>query len=168
MNIDVFPDGRLVIEGKAYKCAIGKGGVKSAKFEDDGATPEGCYPLRRVFYRADRLKKPLTSLDCQIIRPNDGWCDDPGCGSYNKLVKLPHSGGREKLWRDDHVYDIAVPLGYNDSPIAAGKGSAIFLHLAREDYSPTKGCIALNKNDLLEILQKVHKSTQICIHSKSG
>ncbi len=167
MNIDVFSDARLVAGDRTYKCAIGKGGVSSSKTEGDNATPTGCYQLRRVLYRADRISRPNTNLPLKEIKLSDGWCDDPVCPDYNRLVKLPHAGGFEKLWREDHIYDIMLPIGYNDNPPVAGKGSAIFLHMAREDYSPTRGCVALAKDDLLELLRKFDPDTQICIHDKN-
>lgn len=152
--------------GKSYRCAIGKSGFSNNKKEGDGKTPLGIFPLRECWYRADRLSAPKTSLPVKIIRENDGWCDDPKSPDYNRHVALPSVFSHERLWRDDHAYDVIVPLGYNDNPVAAGKGSAIFLHMARDNYKPTEGCVALAKDDLLALLP--HLSPKTCIEIKQG
>jgi len=164
-NIKVLSTGKLIWQGKEYKCALGKSGVVAAekKAEGDKATPEGCFPLREVFYRQDKIKKPETELPVKIINLDDGWCDESKDKNYNKLVKMPYLASAENLWREDFLYDIVVPIGYNDNPPVAGKGSAIFIHIARENYSPTFGCIALALPDLLEILKTVKKETLVCI-----
>lgn len=164
-NIQVYPDGRLVFGGNTYRCAIGRLGVTSRKAEADGATPAGCYPLRKVYYRADKMRKPKTKLETVIINKDDGWCDDPTCPDYNQFVKLPHPGSHERLWRDDdNLYDIVMPIGYNDDPPVPGKGSAIFVHIARPSFTPTNGCVALAEGDLLEILAQITPDTKICIY----
>jgi L,D-peptidoglycan transpeptidase YkuD (ErfK/YbiS/YcfS/YnhG family) len=136
------------------RCTLGSGGVVAAdlKREGDGATPLGVWPMRQVFWRPDRLAQPLTQLPVIALRPDMGWCDDPAHPDYNRQVALPFSAGHEKLWREDHVYDLIVVLGYNDDPVIPGRGSAIFLHLARPDFSPTEGCIACSQQDLLDLL----------------
>lgn len=160
---------QLEFNGKTYPCAIGKGGIKPEedKVEGDGATPAGCFKLREVLYRADRLDEPKTKLPLGEIEPEDGWCDDSDNEDYNQLVTLPHPGSHEELWREDHVYDIIVPIGYNDDPAIPGEGSAIFMHIAREGYTPTDGCVALKQEDLLEILSYCDENTQICIELPS-
>jgi len=123
------------------RCAIGKGGVIGAalKREGDGASPLGTWEMRRVFYRADRHPRPETGLPCVPLRETDGWCDDPDHRLYNRPVTLPFQASHERLWRDDHVYDLIVELGHNDDPPVPNYGSAIFLHIAKPDYSPTEG-----------------------------
>jgi L,D-peptidoglycan transpeptidase YkuD (ErfK/YbiS/YcfS/YnhG family) len=143
---------QLFFNGKAYRCAIGKGGFAADKHEGDGATPLGQFALRECWYRADRLQKPKTGLKTRMISKQDGWCDDPESPDYNKHVTLPYSFSHEELWRQDSRYDLIVPLGYNDSPVLPGKGSAIFLHIAAADYAGTEGCVALTQEDLLEVL----------------
>ena len=148
-------DCRLDMEGlpAPVRCAIGRSGVSFDKHEGDGATPLGRFPLRRVFYRADRIAAPATGLPCVAIAEDLGWCDDPDVPqSYNRAVRLPFSGSHERMWRDDHVYDIVVELGWNDSPPVPGLGSAIFMHLSRPDWSPTEGCVALLEQDLRRVL----------------
>ena len=164
MNIEVYTAGRLVFGNKTYHCALGRSGVKLDKQEGDGATPAGCYRLRLVLYRADKIAKPKTRLKTFKIARDDGWCDDSASAEYNRLVKLPYSGSAERLWRGNDIYDVVVPIGYNDQPVEPGKGSAIFLHVATNDYKPTDGCVALALPDFLEVLAAVDTQTQICIH----
>ena len=138
--------------GRRWPCAIGPAGIAAEKREGDGATPAGRFAIRRLLYRPDRLPPPLTGLSLLPLSPLDGWCDDPKHPDYNRRVRLPHPASCEKMWRDDACYDLVIPLGYNDDPVVPGKGSAIFLHVARPDYSPTGGCIAIAKPDLLAML----------------
>lgn len=145
-------DGVLHLAGARYRAALGRGGIALHKQEGDGATPAGVLPLRRVLYRADRVRRPRCAVTVLPLAPNDGWCDDPREGAYNQLVRLPFGGGHEALWRTDAVYDVIGVLGWNDGPIVAGQGSAIFLHVARPDYAPTEGCVALALPDLLAAL----------------
>ena len=132
----------------AWRCAIGRGGIRAGKQEGDGATPVGVLPLRRVFYRADRVAAPACRLPVEPLSPADGWCDDPADAAYNRRVTLPHPARHEHLWRDDGLYDLVGVLGWNDAPVVRGRGSAIFLHLARPDLAPTEGCVALAGRDL--------------------
>jgi L,D-peptidoglycan transpeptidase YkuD (ErfK/YbiS/YcfS/YnhG family) len=152
MRAIVRPDGRLILGGRTYRVAVGRGRVRPDKQEGDGASPAGLLPLRRVLYRADRIRPPDCAVPIEPIAPNDGWCDDPSHADYNHLVRLPHHGRCEELWRSDPLYDIVGVLGWNDSPVVRGRGSAIFLHLARPDYAPTEGCIALAADDLRGVL----------------
>jgi len=133
-------------------CALGKGGVRPDKREGDGATPTGRFPLRRALYRPDRGPAPATALPCAAIAPGDGWCDDPADPAYNRPVRLPHPARHERMWRDDALYDLVIVIGHNDDPPVAGLGSAVFVHLARPDWGPTEGCVALARADLLELL----------------
>lgn len=147
--------GVLRWNSRESRCALGRSGViaADAKREGDGATPLGLWPMRRIFWRPDRIAKPAAHLPVIPLDPDMGWCDDPSHADYNKLVQLPFSAGHERLWREDHIYDLIVVLGYNDDPVIPGRGSAIFLHLARPDFSPTEGCIACTRDDLLDILR---------------
>jgi len=140
--------------GGQARCALGKSGVTptESKREGDGATPLGVWPMRQVFWREDRLARPATGLPIDALIPEAGWCDDPSSPLYNFPVALPFPLSHEKLWREDDVYDLIVALGYNDDPILPGRGSAIFLHVARPDYSPTEGCVACARDDLLVLL----------------
>ncbi len=146
---------RLRWAGQDVRCVLGRNGIVAAKDEGDGGTPTGVLPLRRVFYRADRLDPPRTPLPLVRLQPNDGWCDDPANFAYNTHVKLPYPASCEELWRDDHLYDVIVVLGYNDDPPVAGRGSAIFLHVAHSNFRPTEGCVALVLEDLLNLLESI-------------
>lgn len=146
--------GHVVWPGHRAKAAFGKGGTKPAddKREGDGASPLGVWPIRRVLFRPDKAPPPLIALPTAPIDPADGWCDAPGDPYYNRPVHLPYAASAEHLWRSDDVYDLVVILGHNDDPVVDGMGSAIFLHLARPDYSPTAGCVALARPDLEALL----------------
>jgi L,D-peptidoglycan transpeptidase YkuD (ErfK/YbiS/YcfS/YnhG family) len=141
--------------------AIGRGGIRLDKREGDGATPAGIWPLREVLYRPDRMAMPVTRLPVRALERYDGWCDAPGDARYNRLVRLPYPASAEQLWRADHVYDLIVVVGYNDAPVVAGKGSAIFLHLARGDYAPTAGCVAFARPHLLSILSLIDARSRL-------
>jgi len=154
--------GKLKLGHKTYHCAIGKNGIVpfADGREGDGKTPLGEYQMRYGFYRADRLDAPKTDLIMYPLRENDGWCDEPDDPAYNRPVRLPYPASAEALYKDSHVYDIIIVLGHNDSPPMPGLGSAIFLHVARENYGPTQGCVAVNLEDMLVLLTKVtQKST---------
>ncbi len=142
------------VGGQEVRCALGRGGViaSALKKEGDGSSPIGTWLMRRVLYRPDKGPPPKTGLSVQAMAPDDGWCDDPADANYNRPVKHPYSASAEHLWREDGVYDIVVVLGHNDDPVVPGKGSAIFLHLARPDYAPTEGCVALARADLEALL----------------
>lgn len=136
-----------------FRCAIGASGLSGDKREGDKATPVGTFALRECWYRADRMAVPQTGLTLRVIGKDDGWSDDPGSPEYNRHVSLPYGFSHERLWRDDAIYDVVVPLAYNDDPVVPGKGSAIFMHLARPDYAPTEGCVALARADFLRLLK---------------
>lgn len=131
---------------------VGKNGLTEQKQEGDHATPIGIFPLRKVYYRADRIIKPRTILPVEPLSRLDGWCDDLKHADYNRYIRLPHPARHELLWREDHVYDLIVVIGYNDNPVVSGRGSAIFMHLQRLDQTPTEGCLALSESDLRTVL----------------
>ena len=155
--------GRLILNGRRYRCALGRGGIADAKREGDGVTPAGQFPLRGLLYRPDRLARPDTELAAQVIKPSDGWCDDPDDSAYNQAITLPHGASAEALWRDDHLYDLVVIMGHNDNPVVPGQGSAIFMHVAGPAYGPTEGCVALARDDLLAVLRELDTESEILI-----
>jgi len=166
MNILVTADGPLAWRRpdgttRRVRCAIGRGGVGVKSREGDGITPLGKFPLRRVFFRPDRLQPPATGLRVVALQENQGWCDDPGDSAYNTLVVLPCPGRHERMWRDDDRYDIVIETGFNDDPVMAGRGSAIFVHIAPPDYRPTEGCVALARPDLLDLLADCDAASSI-------
>ena len=138
--------------GRRWRCALGAGGVREDKVEGDAATPAGEYPLRHIYFRNDRLVLPKVRLPARPIGEHDGWCDDPRSPAYNRLVRIPNEWSHEQMWREDGLYDVLVVVGYNDDPPEGEWGSAIFLHIAREDMSPTQGCVAFARDDLLELV----------------
>ena len=148
----LFRDGLLSGNGRRLRAICGRAGVITRKMEGDGATPAGALPLLRVLYRADRVRAPRCAVPVEPISPADAWCDDPADPAYNKPVRLPFTARHEPLWRHDGIYDVCGVLGWNISPILPHRGSAIFLHVARPDFSPTDGCIALALPDLLTVL----------------
>ena len=158
-----FEKNKCKINNNIYTCASGKGGIVLAKREGDGGTPIGTFPLRQVFYRPDRLLPPQTVLPVLPLTPAMGWCDEVTDPLYNQLITLPYVGGHELLWRDDHVYDLIIVVGYNDDPIIPGKGSAIFIHLMRENYQPTQGCVAFSVTDLCDILSKLSLTSKLVV-----
>lgn len=153
----------LLFKKLKFKCSLGKNGVTKNKVEGDKRTPSGVYRLKQVFYRADRINKITTNLKKIKIKKNMGWCDDPSSKRYNRLIKIPYKFSHEKLYRKDHIYDIVVILNYNMNPVVKKRGSAIFMHITKKNYLKTLGCIALKKNDLLEILNRVKKDNIIKI-----
>lgn len=160
MSIDLFVEGQigeirgvLRCEGVTVPCSLGRSGLGRDKHEGDGATPIGRFPLRHLFYRADRLPRPVTGLPVSEISQSDGWCDDMAHKSYNQLVKLPFEASHEELWRADALYDLIVVIGYNDKPAVPGLGSAIFLHVRAPDGGATAGCVAIQREYLIGILR---------------
>ena len=162
-RIVVGAEAMLAFRGGVHRCALGRNGVTAEKREGDAATPAGVHPLREVFYRRDRIPRPVTGLPVRPIRACDGWCDDPEDPAYNRLVPLPYPASAERLWRDDRIYDAVVVVGYNDRPPTPGRGSAIFLHVARDSFAPTAGCVALAMDDLLAVLKGCDRDTKIDI-----
>jgi len=135
------------------------------KREGDGASPVGRWPVRRVWFRPDKGLPPETGVPAIALRPEDGWSDDGREPAYNRLVPLPCHGSHERLWREDGIYDLIVELGYNDDPPVVGRGSAIFLHVARPDYASTEGCVALAQADLREVLKRLADGSVIEIRA---
>lgn len=159
------PDGFLVWPGGRARAAIGRAGLRTAeaKREGDGATPIGAWPLRRVLWRADRLAAPATRLPMAPLEPEDGWCDAPGDPNYNRPVRHPYPASAERLWREDRLYDVLAVLGYNDAPVRPGAGSAIFLHVAGDNYPSTEGCVAVALRDLRRVLAGAGPESRLII-----
>ena len=154
-DLIVYPGGEARWGRRRLRCAVGSGGIVRDKREGDGGTPAGTWAMREVLFRGDRLAEIVTALPTRELGPDDGWCDDPADPAYNQPVTLPYRAHCEQLWLEDRVYDVIVPLGYNDDPVVPGRGSAIFLHVARRDYAPTAGCVAVALPDLLALLRQV-------------
>tara|TARA_B100001248_G_C27359788_1_gene445809 strand:- start:539 stop:1030 length:492 start_codon:yes stop_codon:yes gene_type:complete len=145
------------------KCAVGKRGINYKKKEGDLITPKGSFKIKGIFYRKDKIPKLKTKIKKKSIKRNMGWCDDPRSDKYNKLIKYPFNYGSEKLFRSDSIYDIVVVLSFNMNPIKKNKGSAIFIHVAKRKFDPTKGCIAIKKKELKKLLEFINYKSVIKI-----
>jgi len=145
-----------------YRCAIGKNGIKRFKKEGDFCTPTGQFNLGPIYYRKDRINKLNTKLNVFPITKNMIWEDNPNNKNYNKLA-FNNKKSNEKLFRKDNIYDIIIVINYNNNPVVPGKGSAIFMHVAKNNYFPTRGCIALQKKDLIFMISKLSINEQILI-----
>ncbi|WP_069878599.1 L,D-transpeptidase [Bosea sp. BIWAKO-01] len=147
--------GFLIAGGTCFPCALGRSGIIVAKREGDGGTPRATLPLRRIFYRADRLPRPHSTLPLRRIAPRDAWCDDRADRRYNRLIDRPPGEAEERLTREDHLYDVIVEMGWNDAPVIRGRGSAIFWHLARPGFTPTAGCVAVERHVFQKLLPRL-------------
>ena len=153
----------LKIDDFEFKCCIGKRGLSRKKVEGDNKTPKGSFELEKLYYRGDRLDKPLTKLKCVKINKSMGWCNNiKDKANYNMLVNTKKKPKCEKLYREDYKYDLIIPIKYNWEGKTLGKGSCIFLHLTK-NYKPTAGCIALSKKDFLIMLKLINRKTKIQI-----
>jgi len=155
--------GLLAAGGQTIPVALGRAGIIANKREGDGGTPKGTFRPLRLWWRADRNMRPLTFLPIRAIRPEDAWCEDPSSRHYNRPVKLGRDQIGDRLRRDDHLYDFIVEIDHNTSPRIAGLGSAVFLHLARENFSPTAGCVSMSKSAMLRLLRRLGPQTKIVI-----
>ena len=161
--IIINKSGYLKYKDLKFKCALGKSGIGNKKIEGDNITPKGNFKIIKIYYRKDRITKINSAFKLIEIKKNMGWCDDPNSKYYNQLINLPSRYSHEKLFKVKNIYDIIVVLNYNMKPIIKNKGSAIFIHIAKKNYLPTLGCIALKKNDLLKLLSKIRKNIKIKI-----
>ena len=162
MNIKLI-DKYLYFNKYKIKCSIGKRGITSTKVEGDNKTPKGNFAFKEIFYRKDRISQIKASLKKVVIKKNMGWCDDPSSKNYNKMIKFPFDWGAEKLWLKENIYDVILVINYNLKPIIKNKGSAIFLHIAKKNYTPTKGCVGIAKKDILFLINKINTKTKIII-----
>ena len=158
------PRGRLVAGATQIPCAIGRNGIGPGKFEGDGKTPTGRFAILRFFFRPDCGFRPPPPLRALPIRRDFAWCDDPRDRNYNRLIHLPpEETSTERLWREDRLYDVIGVLDYNIRPRVAGRGSAIFFHLARRDLSPTAGCVALRAADMRRLLPRLSRGVVMVV-----
>lgn len=155
--------GILQAGGLVVPCRLGRSGPAMDKREGDGATPIGSFPLRRVYYRPDRLPRPVSGLPVDPVGRRMGWSENPADPSYNRPVALPHRFSHEFMWRDDHLYDVVIVVGHNDDPPVKGRGSAIFVHLMRPERTPTEGCVALRLEDLRRLLPRLGPDTRLVV-----
>ena len=163
MLIKVKNKDKLIVNSFKLKCCIGKSGIRANKVEGDKSTPSGIFQLGNVYYRSDRVKKPLTKLKCIKINKSMGWCNDPLSKFYNKKIKTNKKIKHEKLFRVDYKYNYLIIIKYNYLKTVPNKGSAIFIHLTK-NYKPTAGCIGLKEKDLLILLKLINTKTKIKIN----
>jgi len=164
MTIIIKNKETLIFDDFIFRCSVGKNGTTKNKIESDKKTPLGTFNIGNLYFRSDKNKKPNTKLKCVSIKKNMGWCDDVNSKKYNKLIILPSNLKHEKLYIKDHIYDLVIVINYNMNPIVKNKGSAIFLHIAKKNYSPTKGCVAISKKNMIILLKNLGKKNKIIIY----
>ncbi|WP_022720474.1 L,D-transpeptidase [Rhodopseudomonas sp. B29] len=155
--------GWLVAKGMTIPVALGRGGILANKREGDGATPRGSFHPLRLWWRGERGTRPHTHLPVRTIRPDDAWCEDPASRHYNRPLRLRPGQTGDRLTRDDHLYDLIVEIDHNTKPRITGRGSAVFLHLARDNFGPTAGCVAMTRGNLRRLLARLGPKTKIVI-----
>jgi L,D-peptidoglycan transpeptidase YkuD (ErfK/YbiS/YcfS/YnhG family) len=153
--------GWLTAGGRTIPVALGRGGIRANKREGDGGTPKGTFHPRKLWWRADRHPQPRTFLPVRAIAAEDAWCENPNDRHYNRPVRLKRDRGGDRLRREDHLYDFIVQIDHNTRPRIAGRGSAVFLHLARDNFAPTAGCVSMTKSAMLHLLQRLGPGTRI-------
>lgn len=153
----------LIFQNYKVKCAIGKRGINIKKKEGDLITPKGTFKIKKLLYRRDKIGAINTKLKKIVIKKNMGWCNDTKSKDYNKLISFPFRFTAERLYRKDNIYDLILVLNYNMNPIRKGKGSAIFIHIAKNNFGATEGCVALKKNNLKKIIKKLNKNIKVII-----
>jgi L,D-peptidoglycan transpeptidase YkuD (ErfK/YbiS/YcfS/YnhG family) len=155
--------GVLLAGPLAIPVVLGRGGVRANKFEGDGATPRGRFRLIRLWWRGDRCPRPRTLLPARRISPDLAWCEDTADRRYNRAFRRSAGEPGDRLWRNDRLYDFVIETDHNTRPRVAGRGSAVFLHVARPDRTPTAGCVALRTTDLRRLLARLGPKTRIAI-----
>ena len=155
--------GILLAGPVAMRVVLGRSGVRANKFEGDGATPRGHFRLLRLWWRADRFPRPSTLLPARRITPEIAWCEDPGDRRYNRPFRRSAAETGDRLWRADSLYDLVIEIDHNTRPRVAGRGSAVFLHLARTNFSATAGCVSMTKSAMLRLLRRLGPRTRIVI-----
>jgi len=155
--------GVLVAGQQMLPVALGRGSTRANKREGDGGTPRGTFRPLRLWWRADRAPRPATVLPSRPIRSDDGWCEDPRDRAYNRPVKLAPNSPADRLWRQDRLYDLIVEIDHNTRPRIAGRGSAVFIHVARPGFAPTAGCVALEPKALRRLLARLGPRTRLVI-----
>jgi len=155
--------GWLTAEHLTIPVALGRSGIQANKREGDGATPRGSFRPRQLWWRADRHSRPQTLLPTRPIGVQDAWCEDLNDRRYNRPIRLEREQSGDRLRRADDLYDFVVEIDHNSRPRIKGRGSAVFLHLAREKFGPTAGCISMKKSSMLQLLRRLGPQTRIII-----
>ncbi|GJM03495.1 MAG: hypothetical protein DHS20C08_19960 [Rhodomicrobium sp.] len=146
-----------------FPACLGRTGKTASKREGDGKSPQGVWHPQQVYYRSDKLQRPITHLPIKPLKPNDGWCDDPDDKNYNRPVKRPYPASSEALWRQDNMYDLIVVLDHNQRPRVKNLGSAIFMHIAKPENSATEGCLAFSEPSLRRLIAKLSTTSRVII-----
>jgi len=146
-----------------FACAIGRAGLTKNKIEGDHKTPLGEFKFQKIYYRKDKLGEIIFKMPCAVIEKNDGWCDDPKNKLYNQHIQFPFDASAERLFRDDDLYDLLCVINHNTDPVIPGKGSAIFLHISKPNFEGTEGCIAIEKENIIELAKKIDLTTKLII-----
>ena len=162
--IIINKSGYLKYKNLKFRCSLGKAGVREKLIEGDNVTPKGTFKIIKIYYRIDRLKNLYSQFKLIRITKNMGWCDDPRSKKYNQLIRIPTKYSHEKLYRDDNLYDLVLVLNFNLNPTIKKRGSAIFIHIKKGNYKKTKGCIALNKQNLVKLVNMIPKDTKVIIN----
>ena len=166
-SVFVGSDGRrhsyLDLGAWRFRCSIGRSGVTRDKREGDGKTPVGRFAILGWRFRPAGLVGARPVSAWRLIRPDDGWCDQPGAAAYNRPVRLPVAAGHEKMWRDDIKYDAVGILDYNIFPRRSLRGSAIFFHLCSAEFEITAGCIAIPARDMQKLLPRLAGKTFLVV-----
>jgi L,D-peptidoglycan transpeptidase YkuD (ErfK/YbiS/YcfS/YnhG family) len=155
--------GWLTAGGMTIPVALGRGGIRANKREGDGGTPRGVFHPKKLWWRADRHTRPRTFITAHAIRPEDAWCEDPNDRHYNRPIRLTRDAPGDRLTRKDHLYDFIVEIDHNTRPRVSGRGSAVFLHLARDNFGPTAGCVSMTPSAMLRLLRRLGPRTRIVI-----
>jgi L,D-peptidoglycan transpeptidase YkuD (ErfK/YbiS/YcfS/YnhG family) len=155
--------GWLTAPGLTIPVALGRGGILADKREGDGGTPRGAFLPRKLWWRADRFPRPRSFLSARAIMPTDAWCEDPNDRHYNRPIRIARDHEGDRLQRKDHLYDFIVEIDHNTRPRIAGRGSAVFLHLARDNFGPTAGCVSMTRSAMLHLLRRLGPRTRIVI-----
>jgi len=168
LNVRAAPGQRtrgvLTAGSLAFPVALGRAGIRANKREGDGGTPRGRFRLRQLWWRADRMIRPATLLPARRIGPQDAWCEDPSDRRYNRAMMVPSQHPGDRLRRADQLYDLIIEIDHNTRPRVAGRGSAVFVHIARPGLAPTAGCVAMPKPRLRQLLARLGPRTRIYIH----
>ncbi|WP_456705118.1 L,D-transpeptidase family protein [Bradyrhizobium sp. USDA 4449] len=155
--------GWLTAGGLTIPVALGRGGIRANKREGDGGTPRGRFRPQQLWWRGDRHSRPKTFLPARTIGDMDAWCEDPGDRHYNQWIRRGEDEGGDRLKRADHLYDFIIEIDHNTRPRIAGRGSAVFLHLARDNFGPTAGCVSMTRAAMLQLLRRIGPRTTIII-----
>ena len=155
--------GWLRLDGRAIPVALGRGGILTDKREGDGGTPRGVFHPVRLWWRADRHARPRTALPARRITAADAWSEDPADRRYNQPIQIRDGEPGDRLMRADHLYDFIIEIDHNTRPRIPGRGSAVFLHLARDNFAPTAGCVGMTRGAMLRLLARLGPETRIVI-----